>query len=180
MDIIRKYKLYLEKVSNSSESIKNIEDLPEEVKETSLQIIKDMFERVKKPTFEIHSNYGIVIKFDVTENDFRFTDENEKLELDISEGSKRKRTYDVVLVPVDLKDFKVSETFSLMYEIQYELRTKIDIEHDEDDEDVVVEDDWEKPEEDYGIDDDELERGLQKGKVPSEENFISLEDEDEF
>lgn len=179
MNILRNYRNFINESIDSDKEVKDIDDIPVEVKETARKIVGDMFYRVKKPSFEITSE-GIVMKFIVTDQDFNFIDENETLTLDVTEGAKRKRTYDVSLTFID----KVSETFEVSYLVTFEMLELLpDDDFDEDEEDVIVDDPYEREVDEDDFDEDVAEQQIRKGKIKLEdiEDIEDMEDmEDEY
>lgn len=176
MDILRNYKYFLKESVDSDKEVKSIEDVPKEVIETSKKIALDIFDRVRRPIFEYDPKNGVVMRFNVTQQDFEFIDENEDLTLDIGEGARKKRTFDVTLKYLD----RISEFYEVKYIVEFEMITDDEIEDFEDDEDVIVNDDWEKPEEDFGDFDEELvDQQIKKGKINLNDDDIEIEYEND-
>jgi hypothetical protein len=125
MDILRKYKHFINEAVDSDKEVKGLNDVPNEVIESAKKIVGDMFDRVRKPTFEYEPGTGLVMKFQVTQQDFNYIDENEPLTLDVTEGARKKRTYDVKLTYLD----SVSETYEIQYVVNFEM---FEFEGDED------------------------------------------------
>lgn len=134
MDILRKYRHFINEAVDSDKEIRTLNDVPSEVIESAKKIAGDMFDRVRKPVFEL-SPEGLIMKFQVTQQDFNYIDENETLKLDMTEGARKKRTYDVTLSYLD----RISETFEVTYLVNFEIFEFVP----EDDEDEIVEDDIE-------------------------------------
>jgi hypothetical protein len=170
MDILKNYKLFLNinEAVDSDKEVGSLADVPPEVIETSKKIASDIFDRVTKPTFEYLPGKGLVMKFKVTPQDFEYIDENEPLTLDITEGARRKRTFDVTLTYLD----RISESMEVQYLVSFEMIElgAGDEGFDEDDEDIQIEDDYEKPDEDEEyFDEDIADQQIKKGKIPIED-----------
>jgi hypothetical protein len=129
MDMLRKYKHFINEAVDSDKELKSMQDVPGDVIETAKKIAGDMFDRVKKPTFEYVPGTGLIMSFFVTEQDFKYIDEDEELKLEVSEGAKKKRIYDVILTYVD----RISETFEVKYLVNFDMPeiSDEDIEDDE-------------------------------------------------
>lgn len=141
MNILRNYKYFINEAVDSNDEARSLEDIPNDVFETARKIAGDMFDRVRKPSFEFIPGTGLVMKFIVTQQDYHFIDENEPLKLEVTEGAKRKRTYDVELVYLD----SISETFEVSYLVNFNMYEMSedeidDYDDDEDDDDEDLED----------------------------------------
>lgn len=168
MDILRNYKgfLNIKESVDSDKELKSLDEVPDEVIESAKKIANDIFDRVKKPTFEFVPGEGLIMKFQVTEQDFNYIDHEEPLTLDITEGAKRKRTFDVTLTYHD----SISETFEIQYLVtcdMFEYESDEDEDFDEDDEDFDFEDEYEKPDEDDDdyFDEDIADQEIKKGRI---------------
>jgi len=137
MDILRKYKHFVNESVDSDKEVKTIADVPPDVIETARKIAGDMFDRVRKPVFSIEPE-GLVMTFCVSEQDFKYIDVNEPLKLEVSEGAKKKRIYDVTLNYLD----RISEMFEVKYVVNFDMFEDTDIEEDdleeEDDPEVLT------------------------------------------
>lgn len=139
-------------------------DIPDEVKKTSLKILHGMFDKVKDVTFYVDSNGVPYVEFGVNEEDFKFIEPSTDLEMDVSDGVRRKRHYDVTLKFND----KFEDDKIVLYEIYYgdiEPDTLNDIEDEDEDGDVEVQDTWYDPIEDDDVeelDDDTIYKNIDK------------------
>lgn len=116
MNILRKYRHFINEVVDSDKEIKTLNDVPGEVIESAKKIALDMFDRVRKPVFELLPE-GLIMKFQVTQQDFNYIDDNETLKLDMTDGARKKRTYDVTLSYLD----RISEIFEVTYLVNFEI-----------------------------------------------------------
>lgn len=176
MSIIKKYKLFINESADSSNEIKQMSDVPQEVIDISKKIASDIYDKVKKPIFEIEDGIGLVMKFNTTEQDFNYIDSEQPLKLDLGDGARRKRSYDVTLIFID----KISETFEVKYKVDFEmLENDIDEDDiddiDEDDIDNEIKDDYYNNYDDEFLDDDEIEKDF---KINKFDDFDSLDDDD--
>lgn len=154
MDIMKKYRHFVNEAVDSDKELRSMNDVPQEVITTATKIAKDMFDRVRKPTFQ-YTNDGLIMKFFVTEKDFQYVEEDEDLTLDVTQGAKMKRTYDVTLKLLD----KITETFEIIYLVTFDLSTNTMPEEIDDDEDLDdTEDDYYKPDPDDDFDEN---RGIE-------------------
>jgi hypothetical protein len=138
MDVLKKYKHFVNEAVDSDKEMRSIQDVPGDVIETSKKIAGDMFDRVKKPTFEYVPGKGLIMSFFVTEQDFQYIDTSEPLKLEVSEGAKKKRIYDVTLNYLD----RTSETFEVKYLVTFEMPVEElsdEDMYDEDDDDNIDE-----------------------------------------
>ena len=141
MSVLRKYKYFVNEAVDSDKEVKSLKDVPADVIESAKKIASDMFDKVKKPTFEIIKGTGLVMIFAITEQDFYYIDRNEPLTLDMTEGAKKKRTYDVTLTFLE----GITETYEVSYVVNFSMFEDTDIEDfDDEDGDVDVEDSYEK------------------------------------
>jgi len=173
MDILRKYKNFINEAVDSDKEIKTMADVPNEIMETARKIAGDMFDRVKKPTFDFINGKGLVMTFNVTEQDFYYIEPNEILELDMTEGAKRKRTYDVTLKYLD----RSTETFEVKYLVIFEM---FEFEADDDDLEDNDDDDYDDIEDiDFQGDDDEMisryDMLLKNWKLNQAKNKLNIE-----
>lgn len=167
MNILKKYNNFINESVDSDRELKSLIDVPTEVFETAKRIANDIFDRVRKPEFEYVQN-KLILKFVVTEADFRYIDEDEHLTLD--DGVKKKRMYDVSLEYID----RISETFEVKYRVKFEMIEDTDdddFDNDDDDDDVIVDDEYEKPapEDLEYFDEDEADKNIKKGKIKIED-----------
>lgn len=170
MSIIKKYKIFVNESIDSGNDIKQISDVPKEVFETSKKIVSDIYDKVRKPTFEIEPENGLVLKFVITEQDFNYVDTENQLTLDLGEGAKKKRTYDVTLTYLD----KISETFEIKYKVDFEMsELSSDDEYivDDEDDDIEIEDNYYKHDDDDIFDDDEIEKNFKLNKFDEFDNL---------
>jgi len=135
MDILRKYRYFVNEAVDSDKEAKSLDDIPIEVIETAKKIAGNMFERVKKPKFEFLQDEGLVMTFFVTDQDFQYIDPDESLTLEVTEGAKKKRMYDVTLDYLE----RASETYEVKYVVKFNMieEEPEDEEFLEDDEDLV-------------------------------------------
>lgn len=177
MNIIKNYKRFL--TESIDPSIKSLEDVPEEVITTAKKIANDFFDKVRKPSFELDSDKGLIFKFEITEQDFLMIDENEDLKLDLNATARGKRSNEVTLV----FDDKISETFEVSYLVNFNPKSEYDSNFmendlDDDDDDFVDEYELNKHEFDHSFDEDEIDNNIKK-KVRKEIEFIDDDDEDD-
>lgn len=181
MDILKKYRKFINESANTDSEVNSLADVPEEVIETAKKIASDIFDRVRKPTFEFIKGEGLIMKFTVTIQDFKFANNDEPLTLDMTEGARRKRAYEVTLNYYD----SISETYEVQYLVTFGTMGGSDtiMGVDEDDEDFI--DEYEKIEKD---DDDDFEEEVidkkffsnKKDKIDLDEfDLNDLEDDDE-
>lgn len=174
MDILKKYKNFINEVVDSDKEIKIMADVPNEVIETARKIAIDIYDKVKKLSFDFIPGKGLIMTFQVTEQDFYYIEPNEILELDMTVGSKRKRTYDVAL-----KYFNRStETFEVKYLVMFEMFEFKDEEYFEDDDD-----DYDDIDDiDFQGDDDEIisryDKLLKNWKLIQAKNKLNIEPDD--
>jgi hypothetical protein len=178
MDILKNYKLFLSinEVVDSDKEIGSLADVPKEVIETSKKIANDIFERVRKPIFEYLPDKGLVMKFQVTSQDFEYIDENEPLTLDVTEGARRKRTFDVTLNFLD----KISESMEVQYLVTFEMVESEVEDFIDDNEDIEFEDEYEAPDEDDEyFDEDIADQEIKKGKIKIQDDLKEFEVEED-
>jgi hypothetical protein len=142
MDILRKYRHFVNEAVDSDKEARSLDDVPNEVIETAKKIAGDIFDRVKKPKFEFVPDEGLVMSFYVTEQDFQYIDPNEQLTLEVTEGAKKKRMYEVTLDYLE----RASET----YEVKYIVNFDMVVDGPYDDEDDLDEDDDDLIEDEIG------------------------------
>lgn len=183
MDILKKYKRFINESVDTNNEVNELSDVPQEVIETAKKIASDIFDKVRKPSFDFKKGEGLIMKFNVTVQDFKFADSEEPLKLDMTEGARKKRTYDVTLTYYD----SISETYEVQYLVSFEPMKNvgiIDIDNynDEDDEDVIIHDDFYKNDEDDDYDEDIIDKKFfsnKKGKIDLDEfdlNDFDLDD----
>jgi hypothetical protein len=137
-------------------------EIPESVKDITISILQGIFDKVKKPFFYMNNDNESFVEFGVTGIDFRFIDETQKLEMDLSDNVKKKRDFDVILEFVD--KFDDDDEYTVLYKIDYtETIDNEDMDDedmdDEDMDDEDMDDDWYKPDEDLNdeiIDDEKF------------------------
>lgn len=178
MDILRNYKHFI----NESLDIKTLADVPNEVMESAKKIAGDIFDRVRKPTFELLPE-GLVLKFFVTGQDFNFADNTEQLTLDLTEGARKKRNYNVTLTYLE----GVSETFELTYLVtfeEYSGQQPIETIEDEDEDDnydakrSIAQYQGKNDDDDY-FDEDMADQQIKKGNIKLKDYDIEDEIEEE-
>ena len=175
MDILRNYKHFINEAVDTDKQIKSLADVPTEVIESAKKIATDMFDRVRKPIFEFVPNTGIIMKFQVTQQDFNFTDDSDPLTLDLTEGARKKRNFDVTLTYID----SISETFELQYLVSFNTNQIEEVLEEDDDEDVEVNDEYEKGEKEDFFDEDEADRRIKGGKIKLDDfDLNDVEEED--
>jgi len=178
MDVLRKYNHFINEAVDNDKDVKSMNDVPDEVIAIARKIATDMYDRVGRPTFEFRQGEGVLMRFFVTEQDFRFIDENENLTLDMAEGARMKRGYDVILIYND----RISETFELQYIVTFEKNEHNPIIVDDDEDDVIIDNDYYKQDpDDVFFDDDEAHRDIMRGKYKiKDEEFDDIDDDDDF
>jgi len=174
MDVLRKYRHFVNEAVDSDKEVRIMNDVPTEVIQTAKKIATDIYHKVRKPTFDFIRGQGLVMKFFINEQDFRYIDEESDLSLDVVNGAKSKREYDVKLIYLD----KVTETFEVSYLVTFDINDNTPDNWEEDEEDVVVNDEYEKPEEEDYFDEDEADNNIKKGKIKIED-IDELEDVDD-
>jgi hypothetical protein len=180
MDILRNYKNFLKESVDSDKDIKSVDDVPSEVIETAKKIASDIFDRVKKPTFEFIPGKGLVMKFYITDQDFNYIDKEEPLTLDVTEGARKKRTFDVTLNFLDA----ISETFEVKYIVEFDMLEMGPDEDDYDDddeegEDIIIDDDYEKYDDEDYFDEDVADKKLRKRDLENNIDEFEFGDEEE-
>jgi hypothetical protein len=171
MNILRDYRHFINEAVDSDKELNSLNDVPNEVIETAKKIALDMFDKVRKPTFEFVKGQGLTMKFFVTEQDFKYIDEDSNLTLNVTKGAKLKRMYDVSLIYLD----RITETLEVEYLVSFNMleESPSEDDFDEDDEDVIVDDDYENIDpDDVYFDEDEADMDIKKGKIK-----LSKEDE---
>jgi len=183
MDILRNFDNFINEGSKTSNSIvdsdkemKSFKDVPSEVFETSKRILNDIFDRVRKPVFEYDKNKGLIVKFFISETDFKYIDEDEILTLD--EGVRKKRTYDVSLEYLN----RITETFEVEYRVRFEMLEDTDEEEylEDENDDIIIDDDYETPNPDdlEYFDEDQADTDIKKGKIKIQD-FDHFDEDDE-
>jgi len=171
-NIIKDYKRFVNESVDSS--IKSITDIPEEVFMTAKKIAADYYDKTRKPVFEFSPEKGLLMKFGVTDKDFRFAEEG-TLELDLNTAAKRKRDYNVTLI----YDDKITETEEVQYIVKFEPNTEPYIEVDGEDEDNDFVDEYElnkDPEENF--DDEDIDKNINR-RIKQDVQFIDNDDDDD-
>lgn len=174
MDILRNYKYFIKESVDTDKQVKSLADVPTEVIESAKKIASDIFDRVRKPIFEFIPGTGLVMKFQVTQQDFNFADDSESLTLDLTEGARKKRNFDVSLTYID----GISETFELQYLVTFNTNQVEEFE-DNDDEDVEVYDEYERGEKEEYFDEDEADKHIKGGKIKLDDFDLNDVDDDD-
>ena len=187
MDILRKYKHFINETVDNNKEVKTLVDVPTEVIKISKEIAKSIYDEVKKPIFEICQD-GILMKFGVSSQDFNFVEEDEPLTLEATKGVKEKRTYDVILEYYD----KITETFEVQYIVKFEMNEFVDDTDDTDDNDEEDGDDEDEINyfnkrdskgrfgDEFDFDEDEADKDIKKGKIKIDDiDIVEGDDEDE-
>ena len=131
-------------LEKKSKDVDDDKSLPKEIHKSVFKILDDNFELASKKSI-----VGNVVTFKVSESDFKYVDPEQNLELELSEGSAKKRKYDVSLKFV--KAIKADDGGELVYLIDFkpmELSDKFK-KKEKEEEDFV--DEYEKPEEEDEI-----------------------------
>ena len=184
MDILRKYKQFINEAVDTNKEVKTLADVPTEVIKTAKEIAKSIYDEVRKPVFELCPE-GILMKFGVSSQDFKFIEENEPLSLDVTKGAKEKRTYNVVLEYYD----QITEMFEVQYIVKFEMNEFVD-DVDDDDEDDESDDGEDvgyfnkrDPKgrfgDEFDFDEDEADMDIKKGRIKIEDVDITEGDDDD-
>lgn len=175
MNILRNYRHFINEAVDTDKEIKSLTDVPTEVIDSTKEILNGIFDKVRKPSFDFIKG-KLVVKFQATQQDFNFADDTEPLTLDLTEGARKKREYDVVLTYLD----GTSETFELQYVVSFN-PNKIEgvDDYDDYDDDVEVIDEYERGEKEDYFDDDEIDKHIKGGKIKIEDFDLNDIEEDE-
>jgi hypothetical protein len=172
---LKKYKNFINESVNSEMSINNMNDVPNEVISTSKSIANGLFDKVKKVSFRIDDDKNLIIKFGITEQDFKYIDQDEDLTSDLNDGAKKKRLYDVSLTFLN----SISETYEVEFIVNFHLKTddnKIELDINDDDDDM--DDNYYKNDDEDYIDDDDIDNNIMKNK--NREPFIANKFDDDI
>jgi len=109
--MLEKYNSFVGRVLEKDSDI----DLPKEVINSTLIIVRGMYEQVKHPEF-IKEEDDYFIKFGVTEADFGYIDPNENLPLDLSVKAMDRRKYYVELIYDDQYPGAKEVSYTILFE----------------------------------------------------------------
>jgi len=116
------------------------------------------------------------MQFQVTQQDFNYADDSDPLTLDLTDGARKKRNFDVTLTYLD----GISETFELQYVVSFNTNQIAGIpDIDDDDEDVEVNDEYERGEKEDYFDEDEADKHIKGGKIKLDDFDLNDVEEDE-
>lgn len=177
MEILRKYRHFINESVDTNKEVKSLTDVPQEVMDIAKKIALDMFDRVRKPIFDIEQGVGLIMKFSVTEQDFQYANDSEPLTIDLTENARKKRNFDVSLSYYD----SISETYEVQYIVTFEsVQYEPFINDDDTDDDVFVKDDYDKEDHEDYFDEDIADQQIKKGKIKIEDHDIEdFDDEDD-
>jgi len=177
MEILKKYKYFINEAVDNDKELSNPKDVPGEVYTGVKKIIQGVFDKIKKPMFKILPDKGLIYSFIATEEDFKYIDPNENLTLEID---KKKNQYEITLVLLD----QISETFEVQYIVNFQSTNKnslkfwgdtgsmFDKMEDKYSDEIDMDDDDEYFEED-------IEDKIKKGKIKIKDYIDIDEDDDE-
>jgi len=179
MEILKKYKYFINEAVDNDKDLSNLKDVPGEVYTGVKKIILGVFDKIKKPMFKILPDKGLIYSFIVTEEDFKYIDPNENLTLEID---KKKNQYEITLVLLD----QISETFEVQYIVNFQSTNKNSLKGWGDTGSIFDMNDKmeDKYPDEIDMDDDEyfeedIEDKIKKGKIKIKDYIDIDEDDDE-